>query len=169
MKILIWFACIFVTSLIQVLFGFKLGAIPAIMFFGATFYIAKNFSTRYDNRKNKATEEYFDTGKGLAKGFIWYGSSILYVLLGTIFYSSYPESFNIIAQLIIAIICIGVALIGVLLVDKFVNFSPTVDSKVDEIKTENNNMILYCRKCGTKLDDNNKLCSKCGTKIKEEV
>jgi len=82
---------------------------------------------------------------------------------------NYPESFNIIAQLIIAIICIGVALIGVLLVDKFVNFSPTVDSKVDEIKTENNNMILYCRKCGTKLDDNNKLCSKCGTKIKEEV
>ena len=28
--------------------------------------------------------------------------------------------------------------------------------------------ILFCRKCGTKLDENSRFCRKCGTEIKEE-
>ena len=33
---------------------------------------------------------------------------------------------------------------------------------------ENANKIFFCRKCGTKLDNDARFCRKCGTEIKEE-
>ncbi len=33
---------------------------------------------------------------------------------------------------------------------------------------ENDNQILFCRKCGERLIDNSQFCRKCGTKIVEE-
>lgn len=121
MKILIWIGCFFVTAFIQALFGIKLGGIPAAMFFGATFCIAKNFSSRYENRKNKASKKYAETTKGLMKGFLWYGASIFYVVLGTIFILIVPASFYLVMQTIIAVFCLGVAITGHILIDKKVH------------------------------------------------
>lgn len=33
---------------------------------------------------------------------------------------------------------------------------------------EDTDKICFCRKCGSKLDENSKFCCKCGTEIKEE-
>lgn len=118
MKFLIWLSCFFVTALIQGLFGMKLGAIPAVMFFVATLILAKNFSSRYDHRKNKDGYNYKEASVGVKIGFVWYGCSILYVILGTILNSSDPASFDFGTQLIIAIVCILLAVLGHLFIKK---------------------------------------------------
>jgi ribosomal protein L40E len=166
MKVLIWIGCFFATALIQTLFGMKLGGIPAAMFFGATFSIAKNFASRYENRKAKASRKYAETTKGLMKGFVGYGASILYVILGTIFVSSDPISFDFGTQIIIAIICIGLAIAGHLLIDKKVQLKYSEEQEAESVET--NDKICFCRKCGTSLEDDSRFCRKCGTEIKEE-
>ncbi len=168
MKVLIWIGCFFVTALIQTLFGMKLGGIPAAMFFGATFSIAKNFTSRYDSRKNKTSKKYADSTKGLMKGFAWYGASILYVILGTIFVSSDPASFDFGTQIIIAIVCIGLAITVHLLIDNKVNIPYSEESESDENEKDVYDKIKFCRKCGTSLEDDSRFCRKCGTEIKEE-
>jgi hypothetical protein len=136
MKVLIWIACFFVTALIQSLFGMKLGGIPAVMFFGATFSIAKNFVLRYDNRKTKTSKKYADSTKGLMKGFVWYGASIFYVVLGTMFNSSEPASFDFGTQIIIVIICVGLAMMAHFLIDKKVNIPYSEEDKSEEAEKD---------------------------------
>lgn len=165
MKVLIWIACFFTTALIQTLFGMKLGGIPAAMFFGATFSIAKNFVARYDSRNNKTSKKYAETSKGLMKGFLWYGAAIFYVILGTIFVSTDPASFDFGTQIIIAILCIGVAIAGHILIDKKVQLKYSEEIEAEVVET--NDKICFCRKCGTHLEADSRFCSKCGTEIKE--
>ena len=171
MKFLIWFGCFFVTALVQTLFGMKLGGIPTAMFFGATFAIAKNFSLRYENRQNKASRVYAETTKGLMKGFTWYGCSILYVILGTIAIASNPTSFDVGSQIFVAVLCIGLAIGGHLLINKKVNPAYSKEQNVvsDEEAFNTTPKIQFCRKCGEHLDDGSRFCRKCGTEIKEEV
>ena len=145
MKVLIWIGCFFVTALIQALFGMKLGGIPAAMFFGATFSIAQNFASRYDSRKNKTSKKYADSTKGLMKGFAWYGASILYVILGTISVSSDPMSFDFGTQSVIAILCIGFAMIGHLIIDKKVNIP--YSEELETIASKNNPPRYKCEMC----------------------
>jgi ribosomal protein L40E len=169
MKVLIWIACFFTTALIQTLFGMKLGGIPAAMFFGATFSIAKNFVARYDNRNNKTSKKYAETAKGLMKGFLWYGASIFYVILGTIFVSADPASFDFGTQIIIAILCIGAAIAGHILIDKKVQLKYFEENEAETLEeVEINDKICFCRKCGTNLEEDSRFCRKCGTEIKEE-
>lgn len=166
MKILIWIGCFFTTALIQSLFGMKLGGIPVAMFFGATFTIAKNFVLRYDNRNNKVSKKYAETSKGLMKGFLWYGATIFYVILGTIFIASDPASFDFGTSIIIAILCIGLAIAGHVLIDRKVQLK--YSEKVEAETAETNDKICFCRKCGTTLENDSRFCRKCGTEIKEE-
>jgi ribosomal protein L40E len=169
MKVLIWIACFFTTALIQTLFGMKLGGIPAAMFFGATFSIAKNFVARYVNRNNKTSKKYAETSKGLMKGFLWYGASIFYVILGTIFVSADPASFDFGTQIIIAILCIGLAIAGHLSIDKKIRLKYSEKNEAEPAETvEINEKICFCRKCGTNLEEDSIFCRKCGTEIKEE-
>ena len=59
MKALIWIGCFFVMSVIQVKFrqsGINLGAIPIALLFGATWYIAKTLSKKWDDRKTETKE-----------------------------------------------------------------------------------------------------------------
>ena len=165
MKVLIWIGCFFVTALIQALFGMKLGGIPAAMFFGATFSIARNFVVRYDSRNNKNSAKYANSSKGLMKGFVWCGASILYVILGTIFVSSNPESFDFGAQIVIAIVCIGLAITGHLLIDKKVNISHSQEPESNKPEKDVYDKIKYCRKCGNKITKGSVFCNKCGAKI----
>lgn len=169
MKALIWIGCFFVTALIQTLLGMKMGGIPTAMFFGATFVIAKNFVSRYENRNNKTSKKYVETTKGLMKGFLWYGASIIYVALGTIFVSSNPASFDLGTQIALAVFCIGLAIVGHRLIDKKVQLKYSEDNEAESVETvEINDNICFCRKCGTFLEADSRFCRKCGTEIKEE-
>ena len=166
MKVLIWMGCFLANALIQALFGLKLGAIPAVMFFGSTFSIARNFASRYDNRKSKASQKYAENTKGLMKGFVWYGASILCVVLGTIFNSADPISFDFGTQLLITAFCIGLAIMGQILIDKRVKISYPEELQANEAKSDD--VIKFCRKCGTHIEKDSRFCRKCGTEIKEE-
>ena len=170
MKVLIWIGCILANALIQTLFGMKLGAIPSVMFFASTMHIASKFASLYENRKSKRSKEYFNAVKGVIIGFVWYGASILYVLLGTIFNSTDPMLFDFTTQIIIAVICIGLAAIVHILLNKYYNLPREIDEEVDSNKLKNQNICTtkYCRKCGIRLEENSRFCHKCGTEIKEE-
>ena len=168
MKVLIWLSCFFVTALIQNLFGMKLGGIPAAMFFGATYSIAKNFASRYDQRKNKTSQKYAEATKGLKKGFVWYGASILYVILGTIFLSADPVSFDFVTQIAIAVVCISLALFASFLINSIADVNLEGQGEESSAAIEYNNKNCFCRKCGTHLEDDSRFCRKCGTEIKEE-
>jgi len=54
MKVLIWFACVFVASIVKTLLvgSGSLGAIPTMILYGAAFAAAKALSTAWENRKN---------------------------------------------------------------------------------------------------------------------
>lgn len=54
MKVLIWFVCLFIASIIKTLLvgGGSLGAIPTMILYGAAFAAAKALSTAWENRKN---------------------------------------------------------------------------------------------------------------------
>ena len=169
MRVLIWIGCFFATALIQALFGMKLVGNPAAMFFGATFSIAKNFVLRYDKRSNKTGRKYAESSKGLINGFVWYGFSIFYVILGTIFVSSDPASFDFGTQIVIAILCIGLAIGGHILVDKKVQLKYVEEQDVESTEAvKTTDKICFCRKCGTYLAEDSRFCRKCGTKIMEE-
>ena len=170
MKILIWFACIVVNALIHSLLGIKGGAIPTLMFWGSAFSIAKNFSSRYQHRKNKTSEEYFEAGKGLVKGFLWYGAAILYCILGTWVYSGNPASFDAGGYLVIAVACVGGAAFVHSLINAQIKYIlPKRNDLVKDETATKNNTIKYCRKCGAMLNGGSGSCIKCGTEIKDEV
>ena len=101
------------------------------------------------------------------KGFTWYGSSILYVILGTISISSNPTSFDFETQIIIAVICIGLAITGHLLIDKKVSIPYSEESESDKAEKDVCDAIKYCRKCGENLEENSRFCRKCGTEVVE--
>ena len=166
MKILIWIGCILTSSLIYGIFGLRLGGIPAVMFFGSTIYLTKKFVFRYENQQNKTSQEYLDNTKGIMKGVLWYGASILYVLLGALFD---PESFDFGVQMIIMMFCVGLAGIGHWYVDKKVTLKDPKEQKEKSAENiEQNGSTQFCRKCGTHLEADSRFCRKCGTEIKEE-
>ena len=61
MKVLIWFLCIFANALITTLIkeaGVILGAIPTVILYGATFWLARTLCKKWDEHKeNKAVEQ----------------------------------------------------------------------------------------------------------------
>ena len=61
MKFLIWFLCIFSNALITTLIkesGVILGAIPTVILYGATFWLARALCKKWDEHKeNKAIEQ----------------------------------------------------------------------------------------------------------------
>lgn len=64
MKFLIWFLCIFANALITTLIkdaGVILGAIPTVILYGATFWLARTLCKKWDehkeHKKGKATEK----------------------------------------------------------------------------------------------------------------
>ncbi|MBQ8495108.1 MAG: zinc ribbon domain-containing protein [Clostridia bacterium] len=61
MKILIWILCFFVnsfiTTLIKTEIGINLGAIPTILMYAATFWLARTLCKKWDeHRENKAIQ-----------------------------------------------------------------------------------------------------------------
>ena len=61
MKVLIWFLCIFTNALITTLIkeaGVILGAIPTVILYGATFWLARTLCKKWDEHKeSKAMEK----------------------------------------------------------------------------------------------------------------
>ena len=61
MKVLIWFLCIFANALITTLIkeaGVILGAIPTVILYGATFWLARTLCKKWDEHKeNKAVKQ----------------------------------------------------------------------------------------------------------------
>ena len=61
MKVLIWFLCIFANALITTLIkeaGVILGAIPTVILYGATFWLARTLCKKWDEHKeSKATKK----------------------------------------------------------------------------------------------------------------
>ena len=185
MKILIWIGCILANVIIQTVFRFKLGGIPAAMFFGSTMLIADNCALRYEYKNNKSSKKYVDTTKGLIKGTIWYSASILYVVLGTAFNSSNPSSFNFTTQIIIAVVCIGLGTVGHLLVNRNFDLMYSKKSQKESFQFEDKtDTINHCEKCGTTIEqgvdfpikdetislknNQSKYCQHCGNKLPED-
>lgn len=48
------------------------------------------------------------------------------------------------------------------------NAPPTATIKIDISAVEDEPIIYYCRKCGTKLEEDSLFCHKCGTKVVKE-
>lgn len=159
MKVLIWFGFIFANALIQTLLGVRLGLIPTILSFGATMYMANNFSFRYENRKNKKSEQYYNSGKGIIKGIVWYIASILFVFLGAKFNSSDPKLFNAELQLVFAIICISFGIVVTLIINKLMRFpsSKVNDCKADKIQMEDTLVKDLSKSNNTKEETTNLL------------
>lgn len=68
MKFLIWFLCIFANAIITTIIkeaGVILGAIPTVILFGATMWLAKTLCKKWDEHKeNKEAEKNAQTQSG---------------------------------------------------------------------------------------------------------
>ena len=63
MKVFIWFMCFFINSVITTILkfsGYTLGAIPTVLLFLATIFVAKNLCKMWEHRKNNKTNNSVD-------------------------------------------------------------------------------------------------------------
>lgn len=162
MKVFIWLVCIFIPSAITTFFrlnGIFLGAIPTIIIYSISIFIAKKLCEHWDTRKEIKNHCKEITGN----------ASELKLLLDSYVVNEKIEQEY--ADRLLKRYSQGNELsLLQKMIAKFKNsnlFRFTNDLFHKRIIKKKK--ILFCRKCGSKLAKNSKFCCKCGTMILEEV
>lgn len=164
MKVLIWILCFFANALITTIIrgrGVILGAIPTVILYGVTIWLARTLCKKWDEYKaDNATDpkEEKDNTPAMNKcemcGHVCEKTTS--VKIEDDMGAGYRNLCDACMEIYDAIIP-----------NEHTELSKADKSNVDEL-VSSAAYIQFCRKCGEKLTKNSRFCHKCGTEIIKE-
>ena len=163
MKVLIWVLCLFANALITTIIkgsGVILGAIPTVILYGVTIWLARTLCKKWDERKADKTANYqekADTTPAVNKC----------EMCGHICDKTTAAKIEDEMGVRYRNLCDACMEIYNATTNEPTNFAEPVESNIDE-PVSSVAQIRFCRKCGEKLVENSRFCRKCGTEIIKE-
>lgn len=163
MKVLIWVLCFFANALITTIIkgnGVILGAIPTVILYGVTIWLARTLCKKWDERKADKTidqKEMVDTTPAVNKC----------EMCGHVCDKTTAAKIEDDMGVRYRNLCDACMEIYNATPNEPTELAEAAESNVDE-PVSSAAQIQFCRKCGEKLIENSRFCRKCGTEIIKE-
>jgi hypothetical protein len=163
MKVLIWVLCFFANALITTIIkgnGVILGAIPTVILYGVTIWLARTLCKKWDERKADKTidqKEMVDTPPAVNKC----------EMCGHICDKTTAAKIEDDMGVRYRNLCDACMEIYNATPNGHTDIVEPMETKIDGPESAAT-QIQFCRKCGEKLIENSRFCRKCGTEIIKE-
>lgn len=168
MKVLIWFGCIFVATILNTLLGYVTGVkLGYLVFYLGVYFAARKLCQKWDEHKEakKQQKEFAQIAQAHAN------ESNVSVEAGVRVYNSINHSAasgwkcvcgRVHAAYEMSCVC-GKSKLDT--IEQSKSIEATTQPPVTSF--QKNDKIRFCRKCGEKLIDESRFCRKCGTQVVE--
>ena len=172
MKVFIWIGCLFANSVVVVLFGYAgilLGAVPTMLLYGATFWLASTLCRKWDLHTIYQTA----SSKHITPFDVISGQIPLEVLHECEDHRRMPFELNTILKRYRRRHQINGAHAEILLEEYMRteprSYAPTPpQSDNAAVKTPSTDRPSFCGHCGAAVVENGRFCNKCGTPYPKE-